>query len=504
MVGGTGELWRARPQVRRALERLPRGGTLDASSWARRHRGICNLLWLHVALLPAITVLRGDTLWHALPEVAGIAWVAVAAEVRRFGTRARSAAATLGLMACSAAAVHVFDGVIEAHFHFFVMVAVVALYQSWLPYLLALAFVLVHHGLVGTLVPESVYNHQDAIDRPWLWGLVHGGFIVAESIACLVYWRASELAVERERQARLTAEQASEDLAHAQELSGMGSWEWDAHLNLISWSDHLYALTGVDPSSFIPSLTSFQELVHPEDRDRVNRLIHDSVRTGTLLEYECRIVRGGGEIRRVHALGHVITDADGVVVRIRGTIHDVTERRRLEESITQMAFHDALTGLCNRRLYLDRLRDALTRTSTDGTTCAVLFLDLDGFKAVNDAHGHAMGDSLLQEVAIRLRAAVRQSDTVARFGGDEFAVLCEGAGHLIARSTAQRIERELDRPILVDRVHLAVAVSIGIAVAESGNDVTPDELLRRADAAMYEVKTSARPTDSLPRRTQSE
>lgn len=478
---------------------LPRGGTLDAPSWQARHRGISFLLWLHVVGIPAIIVLRGEGVVHAAGEAAAIAWLAVAASYDGFSPRVRSAAATLGLMTSSAVAVHVFDGVIEAHFHFFVMVAVVALYQAWLPFLLALAFVVVHHGLIGTLLPRAVYNHPAAIEQPWWWGLVHGGFIFAESVACLVYWRASEQAVDRERSIRLTAEQAHGDLASAQELAGMGSWSWDADTREITWSDHLYTLAQVDPATFVPSMTSFQELVHPDDRDRVNDLIAASVRTGELLDYECRIVRADGDVRTVHALGHWMTDDDGLLVRIRGTVHDVTDRRRMEESITQMAFHDALTGLCNRRLYLDRLESALSRASVDGTACAVLFLDLDGFKAVNDAHGHAMGDALLQEVAIRLRAAVRQSDTVARFGGDEFAVLCEAAGHRVAHLTAQRIDRELERPIVVDRIHLAVAVSIGIAVAESDHDVSPDDLLRRADAAMYEVKSSGR-TTALPDR----
>lgn len=487
--GTTARDSRACAGLNRARAWLPRGGTLDDASWVARHRGICAVLWMHVIALPATTLVRGETLGHALPEVAGIAWLALAAELRGLGIRLRSAAATLGLMACSAAVVHVFDGTIEAHFHFFVMVAVVALYQSWVPFLLALAFVVVHHGVIGTLEPEAVYNHAAAIERPWLWGIIHGAFIFAESIACLVYWRASELAVERERRIRVSAEEARQDLALAQELAGMGSWEWDARSGSIRWSEHLYVLAGVDPSDFEPTPTSFQELVHPEDREQVQLRIMTAVRTGELLEYECRILRADGDLRTVHALGHATTDDSGAVVHIRGTVHDVTERRRLEEAITQMAFHDPLTGLCNRRLYLERLEEALARSALEGGTCAVLFIDLDGFKAVNDRHGHAAGDALLLEIAARLRSAVRDTDTVARFGGDEFAVLCEGGDSRAATRTAQRIESELRRPAVVDQTEVVIAASIGIAVADP--ESTSDGLLRQADAAMYAAKTSS-------------
>ena len=488
-VGGSRENARTGTPAppRRAWNWIPRGGTLDDASWTVRHRGICLLLWLHVVALPVIAMVRGQAPLHALAETGAMAWLAVAAEVRALGPTIRSAATTLGLMASSAAVVHVFGGTIEAHFHFFVMVAVVALYQSWVPYLLALGFVVVHHGVIGTLAPAAVYNHPQAIDHPWLWGGLHGAFIFAESVACLVYWRASEVTVASEREARLAVEQAHEDLALAQQLTGMGSWAWDGRSNALSWSDHLYVISGVDRATFVPTFSSFQELVHPEDRERVVELVTASVRTGAPLDYECRLVRGDGEVRTMHALGHAVVE-DGRVVHIRGTLHDVTERQRLQEAITAMAFRDPLTGLANRRLYLEQLEQALARAATEGTACAVLFIDLDGFKGVNDRFGHAAGDDLLCEIGARLRAAVRDTDTVARFGGDEFAVLCEDAGHRVATLTAGRIERELRRPTLIEGT--PVTASIGIAVGMQG--ANPDELLRQADEAMYEVKALSR------------
>ena len=261
-----------------AAAKLPAGGGLDASAWSARHRGITLLLWAHALAIPWVALARGSSLIHGLAEASVVAWLAVGAELP-WGTRLRSASATVGLMVCSAIGVHLFAGLIEAHFHFFVMVAVVALYQAWAPFLLALAFVVVHHGGTGLLVPQAVYNHQAAYDRPILWGFVHGGFILAESVACLVYWRASERAVAVERETRVTAEAARQDLADAQALANIGSWDFDVSSNVVTWSDQLFELTGADPASFAPSVDTFLQLTHPEDRARITRLIDRCVRT---------------------------------------------------------------------------------------------------------------------------------------------------------------------------------------------------------------------------------
>lgn len=470
---------------------LPRGGVLDEAVWAARHRGICLVLWAHVLLLPLIALFLGQAYLHGLTEVAVIAWLAIAAEIRRFGPGVRSASATVGLLVSSAMVVHLYHGQIEAHFHFFVMVAVVALYQAWLPYLLALAFVVVHHSVAGAIAPEAVYNHGDAWDRPLLWGLIHGAFILAESVACLVYWRASEQAIARERQFRAEVEQSHRELVRAQQLSGVGSWEWDLESGTVVWSEQLFALTGADSATFVPSTRSFLDLVHPEEREHMRGLIRASLETGAALDYECRIRRADGTERTVHALGELVAGDDVEPRLMRGTCHDVTERRRLQDAVTQMAFQDPLTGLANRRLFVDELERALARVDGGGPSCAILFIDLDGFKQVNDRHGHAVGDALLREIGSRIRMTVREADTVARFGGDEFAVLCHGSDRKQAVETALRIEGALAAPAWVEGHRITVGVSTGVAVADA--DSSADALLRRADAGMYAAKAVRRP-----------
>jgi diguanylate cyclase (GGDEF)-like protein len=173
-------------------------------------------------------------------------------------------------------------------------------------------------------------------------------------------------------------------------------------------------------------------------------------------------------------------------------VSDITERKAAEEALVHQAFHDTLTGLPNRALFLDRLGHALARSARRPASTAVLFLDLDRFKWVNDSLGHAAGDSLLVAAAERLRQVVRDEDTVARFGGDEFAVLCEDlSDETEAVTVAQRIIAAVASPIALGERHLALTASIGIALA-SGPGADPDVLLRDADSAMYRAKERGR------------
>jgi predicted signal transduction protein with EAL and GGDEF domain len=171
---------------------VPSGQLLTPEVWARRHRGIVWLLWLHVAGVAVFALLRGTSPAHAVAEVAPMAVFPLAAALPALGRRARSATAVLGLITASAVIVHLSGGVVEAHFHFFVMIGVITLYQDWLPFGLAIGYVVVHHTLLGLLVPTAVFNHGAALRSPGTWALVHGAFVVAASIAYVVNWRLSE------------------------------------------------------------------------------------------------------------------------------------------------------------------------------------------------------------------------------------------------------------------------------------------------------------------------
>jgi diguanylate cyclase (GGDEF)-like protein/PAS domain S-box-containing protein len=172
---------------------------------------------------------------------------------------------------------------------------------------------------------------------------------------------------------------------------------------------------------------------------------------------------------------------------------EVLGRVRLEERLRRMALHDQLTGLANRQLLAERLGQALSSAERARTPIALIFLDVDGFKAVNDGLGHAVGDAVLREIADRLRTVVRGGDTIGRFGGDEFVVVCENADELAAHGIAQRISAAIRDPLPGVPSRFAVTASIGIAVHQpSGTEVTPEGLLITADAAMYLSKDSGK------------
>jgi len=191
-------------------------------------------------------------------------------------------------------------------------------------------------------------------------------------------------------------------------------------------------------------------------------------------------------VRAVNLLGD--PNVEGIVANV----HDVTDRQRAEEELTHRAFHDSLTGLANRALFLDRVEHAVHRSARSGADVAVLYLDIDGFKTVNDSRGHETGDQVLREIAARLLSTVRAGDTVARLGGDEFAVLIDQAGPqgYDARVAADRILDALKPPMQLDENCVVLSASIGIT--HGGSEASASSMLRDADIAMYQSKSNGK------------
>jgi diguanylate cyclase len=328
---------------------LPKGQLLPEHVLRQRHRSICWLLWLQVPALFAFGMLVGHhSVSHVAVDVSLIALCGLGASLERFRMKARVIAASFGLVACSAVLVDLWNGVTEAHFHFFVMIGVLTLYQDWTPFLVAIAFVVIHHGLGGALDPKAVFGDNPSADKhPWEWAGIHGGFVLAASVAHVVAWRTNE-----------------------------------------------------------------------------NQLLRDP-----------------------------------------------------------------LTGLPSRLLYLNNLKLALERLGRGpNRSVAVLFLDLDRFKVINDSLGHGEGDELLVAVAERVGHSLRRHETLARFGGDEFVILCEDVfDDEGAVAVAERVLKAFSLPFALAHGETMAAASIGISVTSDPNQ-DPDDLIRDADAAMYRAK----------------
>ncbi|MGY1811297.1 diguanylate cyclase domain-containing protein [Blastococcus sp. SYSU D00820] len=211
--------------------------------------------------------------------------------------------------------------------------------------------------------------------------------------------------------------------------------------------------------------------------------------------HETRLVRGDGSTVPVQVTtSWVEPEAGGEVPHLVMILEDITERKALEAQLVHRSLHDPLTGLANRILFTDRLRHALERGHREGTPTCVLIVDLDGFKAINDEHGHPMGDAVLVAFAERLTSVLRASDTAARLGGDEFSIVCENTELAEAEVLAQRLRTTVTEPLTIGGTTVALGMSVGIGTAEPGAD--PDEacdrVVRAADDAMYADKARTR------------
>jgi diguanylate cyclase (GGDEF)-like protein/PAS domain S-box-containing protein len=286
------------------------------------------------------------------------------------------------------------------------------------------------------------------------------------------------------RQAEIRLQASEARLEEAQRLALIGDWAYDVHSRTLTCSDGVFLVIGVDPSAGIASFDRFMLLVHPGDRCLANDFLTGVQTTFTEPSTELRIITPGGEERWLMLHATPVVDANGDVTEMWGTMQDITERKVSEQRFVHLALHDMLTGLPNRTLFNDRLDQALLRRDNP---VAVMLVDLDGLKAINDGLGHSAGDALLVAVSDRLSSALRPSDTVARFGGDEFTILVEGAGELEAMAAADRLLKALAAPMAVEGRSVVAQASIGIALGAEGPRGA-DQLLRNADAAMYAAK----------------
>ena len=281
-------------------------------------------------------------------------------------------------------------------------------------------------------------------------------------------------------------------LASAQQTAQLGSWDFDYASGQLFCSDELYELFGRPASPPFSRMEDLWRLVHPEDVEFVRRSIREAANSGIRYHIDHRILRGDGLVRWVSQHGQCALDDGGNPRRLVGTVIDITERKEAEQRLAFLAHHDSLTSLPNRTLLVDRLSQAITFAQRNKRLAAVLFLDLDNFKSINDTLGHVSGDNLLRAVAQRLRSIVRAGDIVARPAGDEFIIVLTDVARIdVVAKLSQKVIAAFGKPFAVEDGELFVNTSIGVSIYPfDGEDV--ETLIRNADTAMYQAKDRGR------------
>ncbi len=351
-------------------------------------------------------------------------------------------------------------------------------------------------GHEWTVTLHSLPAFEANIDTARI-NVIRAGGLFISLLLSLVVW---QLASGRARALRVAQEITSElrssekQLKEAQRMAHLGSWEVDIASNRLTWSDEIYRIFELEPASFVPSYEAFLNAVHPEDRALVDLAFRESIAHHRPYSLEHRLLLADGRVKYVRAQGETVYDEAGRPLRSIGTAQDISEQKLTQERIAHMAHFDTLTNLPNRALFYDRLRHAISEARRDKGGLTLFYMDLDGFKEVNDTMGHHAGDLLLKGVAQRLSECVRESDTVSRLGGDEFTVILSGMHHQEeVLAVAQKIVHAIAVPFDLEGSRANIGISIGVAryTEEADNE---DDLVRRADEAMYAAKSAGKNT----------
>lgn len=413
----------------------------------------------------------------------------------------------------SALLVHLTGGRIESHFHIFGSLAFLAFYRDWKLLIPATLVTAVDHFVRGIFWPESVFGVLTA--SPWR-AFEHAGWVLFEDvflvISCVQAMRERQASVltradillNKEKTEQLVKERTAELQAQSEELrvseerlqlavmgSQDGLWDWDLPSNKVYFAPRWKELLGYRYDEVSDEPKEWLGRIASEHLSRFDEALGFLVSgRDDSLDTEIKMMHADGKPRWMLCRAMSVRDDDDKVYRLAGSITDISELKQAQERMRQMAHHDRLTGLPNREVFTQRLDQAIERSRDDERrSFAVLFGDFDRFKIVNDSLGHRAGDELLISIAERFRTIVRADDIVARFGGDEFVVLLEGASSTDrVEEFAQRMVDVFSEPHTVQGQEVVSTVSLGVVLSDPSLP-TAGDMLRAADAAMYQAKS---------------
>jgi diguanylate cyclase (GGDEF)-like protein/PAS domain S-box-containing protein len=293
--------------------------------------------------------------------------------------------------------------------------------------------------------------------------------------------------ITRHKQAEDLLRQSEEKLRLALDAAEQGTWDWDIVDDELVWSEKCKSLYGISPDAAM-NYPLFLNAIHPDDRDRIVYAIKQALEQKTDYDVEMRVLWPDGTVRWIASKGRGFYDEAGEAVRMSGMAWDVTPRKRYEEEIRTQSNTDELTGIYNRRGFLTLAEQELKRAERTKRGLLFVYADLDGLKLINDTLGHQKGDEALIEAAMILKEVFRESDIIARIGGDEFALLVSETPTTYANTVKMRLQQQIDlRNASADREY-RISLCTGVAHYDPHNPVSLDKLISIADAAMYENK----------------
>lgn len=310
--------------------------------------------------------------------------------------------------------------------------------------------------------------------------------------------------IDARKSTELALRESEERLRQVMDATGEGIWDWDVQTPFVRHNAAWSRIFGLGQEAADHEIEFVQSLIHPEDIDRIRQALADCLSRNTPFVAEYRMRHANGWYLWISAKGRVVERSpEGIALRMVGALQDISESKRIEEEYRRLALFDTLTGLPNRRLLIDRLQQAIAQNRRNASLGALMFIDLDRFKEVNDTLGHDHGDQLLIEVGKRLNACLRKMDTVARLGGDEFVLMLPQlandsvAAWRDAEAVAAKVQNILGEPYRLGAHCHESTPSIGLTLFAGVAEENVEAILKRADDAMYESKRAGRNRISL-------